>query len=667
MAISEDKVYWGRLGIKQEVLLVTLIMLAGAVLRLFAFAEISDGTLRFVGTCGQLFDEAKPLFDARNPLHFEVFFYPPVAPIIVASTGMLLQAVLPEALDFAHYCLVFNIGVSVATLLVIYMIGRQWSVPVGLAAMSFYAVTMIAIYSSDNVQMYPTFFSMLALYFFFRSIQKQSMTNLILMGVLLGLAVSSKYFPVMLILMLFMVYFVSGASNDRESFIDDTESQAATGNGNPQVAYAWNYMLYTVLSVSIGICYITLFHNNLVWSGFQSLYDMYPHDHPFEHHFQMVNRLYHIGILCVGVVASLTVLSLYIPHRQGLMPWAWFKKFSRHQRLWLIPAASMSLTIVVALGVPAILNLNNYLRYTTWIAKTYASADGGFFPAGNPAPSYLLSYFPENLGIPLFILGCLGIIYCLYIRDLKAVLLLFIALPLYIALELSSVKVNRFAMDIMPVFCLLAAILIVQVMNVRHSIILRTLSIVTFIFVMSYSSLYSLAWANLQRSLHVIPVQTAGWISTYVPQGSRIGMKADLWLAGSPGLLPDPNSLSRFEIANYTEYPEFIILPKTLYEIMKQYADLTSLGYTYRPEDWTPFAPPIQAEATVLMDLVSEQQYELVKEFEQKPTILGVSFSPQSLGGRTWLLEHTGPYGIRVYKKRQLRDEASLYQRSDTH
>ena len=105
--------------------MVALILLGGAVLRLFAFTDFSDGTFHFVGTCGQLFDEAKPLFDARNPLHFEVFFYPPVAPIIVASTGIVApQTVLPKSLDFARYCLLFNIGVSVATLLVVYLIGQ---------------------------------------------------------------------------------------------------------------------------------------------------------------------------------------------------------------------------------------------------------------------------------------------------------------------------------------------------------------------------------------------------------------------------------------------------------------------------------------------------------------------------------------------------------------
>lgn len=655
MAVAEDIGYKGGLGIKQEVLLVALIMLVGAMLRLFAFTEISNGTLRFVGTCGQLFDEARPLFDARNPLHFEVFFYPPVAPMIVASTGLLLQAVWPEVLDFARYCLLFNVGVSIATLLIVYLVGREWSVPVGLAAMSFYAVTMIAIYSSDNVQMYPTFFSMLALYFFFRSVRKQSVINLTSMGVFLGLGVASKYFPIMFALMLFMVYFLQHAWQGR-----GVHMERSSGRRHQRLEFAWNCLLYAILIGTIAICYAAVFHRDVVLAGFKFLYDGHPHEHPFEYHLSTLNRFYNISTLGVGLLAGLVATGIYIPHRQGISAWEWFQRFSRRNWLWLTPLASMVLTLVMAIGIPAALNLNNYLKYTTWIAKGYGSADGGFFPAGNPAPSYLFSYFPESVGIPLFVLSCLGIGYCLFARDKKAILLLIIALPLYITLELSSVKVNRFAMDLMPLLCLFSAIVIVQFSKRSHAAIIRTISVLIFIGVFLYSALYSLAWASLQSSLRSVPSQTAEWINRHIAPGSQLGMKANLWLAGSPGLLPDPATLTKFRITEYTEYPDFIILPKTLYEIMRQYADLTRSGYIYRPEDWSPFPPPMSDEVAILVDVIDEQQYELVKEFERKPSVFGITFPPQSLSGRTWLLEHTGPYGMRFYKKRVSQNGATL-------
>lgn len=427
-----------------------------------------------------------------------------------------------------------------------------------------------------------------------------------------------------------------------------------------QLNVVWKGLLCTILIVAIAICCVGVFYKEMVFAAFKLLYDAYPHDHPFEYHLSTLNRVYQIGLLGVGLFTSLVALGIYVPHRQGVSAWTWLHQFSRHHQLWLIPLIAMLLTLIIAIGIPVILNLNNYLKYTSWIAKSYGSADGGFFPVGNPAPSYLLSYFPESLGIPLFVLSCLGIAYCIFARDRRALLLIVIALPLYTVLELSSVKVNRFAMDLMPLLCLFAAIVIAQFCKSGHAIFIRTTSVLVFICVLSYSTLYSLAWANLQSSLRSVPLETVDWINGHVSPGSRLGMKADLWLAGSPGLLPDPATLTKFQLAEYTKYPDFIIMPKTLYEIMRQYADLTRSGYNYRAEDWSPFPPPMPNEVAVLMNVVDEDQYELVKEIERRPSIFGITFGSQSLSGRTWLLEHTGSYGMRLYRKRVSQTDAIL-------
>ena len=95
-----------------NVLVLIAVLGAATALRLIAYTEFSDGTVQFVGSCGPLFDEAKSLFDSKNPLHFEVFFYPPVPAIMVASTAILVQQTVSPALDFAHYCLLFSTGIA---------------------------------------------------------------------------------------------------------------------------------------------------------------------------------------------------------------------------------------------------------------------------------------------------------------------------------------------------------------------------------------------------------------------------------------------------------------------------------------------------------------------------------------------------------------------------
>lgn len=637
----------------RDVAWLVLILLVAAFLRLFMFADFNNGSFSFVGTGGQLLDEVKPLVEAKNPLHFEIFFYPPVAPLIVASTALVAQAALPGSFDLGLYCFFLNIAFSLGTIIAVYLIGKEWGPNVGLAAASLYAVTMIAVASCNNIQVYSTFFAMFAIYYFYRSLQSQSTCDLVLMGVSLGLAVASKYFPAILFLMLFLVHFVvrRNTSQGRTAGVVGKEHAQTSHN---LVSLAWSGMLYGLLLIMGGLLYLGMFHRESVMAAFKMIYDGHQHDHPFEYHLSAIARLYNVGLLATGMVAIVPGLGLLLPIIAKLSPWEWFKQFCRRNRLWVIPFSSMMTTVIIMVGIPAAMNLNNYIKYTTWIAKAYGSADNGMFPGGNPAPSYLFSYFPENLGIPLFILCCLGILYCLYIRDQKGILLMTVSLPLYVVLELSSVKVNRFALELMPLFCLFAGILIVRMWHRKSLLLYKSVVLATFVVVFLYSASYSLAWANFERVVRKVTVETAEWVNVHVPAESRIGMKAEFWLTGSPNLLPDPAMLKGFQITQYTDYPEYILFPKLLYALVKQSEELSQAGYVYRPEDWSPQLPPSPADAAVLSDIIHQKQYVLVKEFEKTPSLFGIDFGAHSLGRRTWFLEHYGSYGIQVYKNRSI-------------
>lgn len=641
-----------RMRANQTVLLLALIMVGAALLRLFQFADFSGGTIRFAGTCGQLFDEVKPLVESQNLLNFEVFFYPPVAPLIVASTALVTQAVAPGAFDLGLYCLFLTIAFSLGTLIVIYFIGKEWEASVGLAAASFYAVAMIAVASCGNLQVFSTFFALLAIYFFYRSLRNPSTLRLSLIGIFLGLAVGSKYFPMLLGSMLLLV----PVAVPRHSSVGEPGVVIRNVPGQAThyslVGLAWTGTLCVVFLAAVSVLCLGVFNHELSMGLIKTVYDGSPHEHPFEYHLPTLNRLYRLGLLATGGAALVSGLGIGLPVIARLSPWEWVKGFFRRNRLWAIPVSSFAATILITLGIPAGANLNNYLRFTSWLAKDYASTDGGMFPRGNPAPSYFFSYFPESLGLPLFILGCLAILYCLYARDRKAIFLLTIMLPLYIVLELSSVKVNRFALDLMPPFCILSGIVLVRLWKGKPPAIWKALSLGVFFVVFSYSAVYSLAWANFLRPERNIPVETAEWVNAHVPPGSRIGMKAEFWVAGSLKLLPDPQMLKGYQITDYASSPEYILVPKLVCEIMKQYADLTKAGYVYRSEDWSPQLPPAPAEGAVLLDIIHQKQYQLVQEFEKVPSIFGMTFGRPGFGGRTWLREHAGAYGIQIYRKR---------------
>ena len=137
-------------------------------------------------------------------------------------------------------------------------------------------------------------------------------------------------------------------------------------------------------------------------------------------------------------------------------------------------------------------------------------------------------------------------------------------------------------------------------------------------------------------------------------------MKGEFWLAGSPNFLPDPQMLKGYQITDYASSPDYILLPKLIYEIVKQYADLSESGYVYRTDDWFPQLPPPPAERAVLLLSISQKQYQLVQEFEKVPSIFGITFGPQGFGGRTWFREHAGAYGIQIYRKRGMGDTQPL-------
>lgn len=631
---------------------LSIILIAAAVLRLYVITDWHHGSLLLTGTCNQpLVDEIQPLVASKNLLKFEAFFYPPVAPLVITMVATPMMAVFSENLDLGVFCRCLSIGISVATLVVLYFIGKEWGRRVGFIAVVLFAVTMIAVVSTENVQVYSTFFVMLALYCFFRSLRHPSRWSLALMGVFLGLGVATKYFPIVLSLMLFLVYF---AVREKAEILPYNGAfaivSAASRRGFPNIL--WNGVLYSFFFVCLTILYLGLFHDTAVMDAIRTIYDGSAHDNPFEYHLHSIVRIYHLGLLGVGSVAVLTGLGILVPRLQHMSSWEWIARYYHRHWLWILPSAGMGVTLLVTLGIPVALNPNNYFRYTAWAAQAYASGDNGMFPAGRPAPSYFLSFFPENLGIPLFIIGCLGMVHCLWSRDRKALFLFFIMLPMYLMLERSSVKVNRYALELMPVFCLFGAIAIDRVSLIKPATLWRTVSLTICAAIIGYSAFYSLAWANFYSPVRDVRVETVEWLKANVHSGSYIGMNAKLILEGSPELIPDPGLLGEFRITHYTDYPEYVVLPKLAHAIMSQYIALTDGGYQYHQNDWLPQYPPPSRELTALADVIHQKQYMLVKEFEKTPEIWGLSFGPQRFGGPTWFREHAGAYGIQIYQKR---------------
>lgn len=627
-----------------------LIILVALVLRLYPHAQFGTDGITFVGTCGQMIDEVKPLVNSGNILNFENFYYPTVGPLIVASTALVVKAAFPQAFDVSLYCLFVTIAFSVGTLLVLYLIARRWGEFVGQVSTAFFAVTMIAVDCSDTVQVYETFFAMLAVYFFLQSLDHPTFANLTLMGAFLGLSIASKYFSATLIPMFVVAHVLlmrSRASLQAEG--DHRHWWSIQGIGNS----GWKVITYGALATAALALYGATIHKNIALDFVKGIYNAHEHEHPFEFHLDAVNRYYALVILALVSSAAAITAIISIPFAKGMDQWEWFKAFCWSNRFWLTPSFAMAVILLVVMGVPVALNLNNFAAYSSFLRKAYATGDGAIFPAGHPAPSYFVSYFPESLGFPLFVLSCAGILVTIYARDRTGIIVLGLFLPMYLMLEQSSVRVNRYALDIMPIMCLFAALALKYLSSLNRSRLFRLVPLIAFSAIFTYSVVYSIAWANFKRSVHSIPLRAEEWIHSQVQGGSEIGMRSSIWIPGSPQLILDPERLQAYKIVDYKDNPEYVVLPHLLYDVAAQLEVLTETGYKYTANDWFPQLPPPPEDIDVLVELIHEKRYSLVKTFEVFPSFAGITFTSEVFGGKTWQLEHAGPYGIRIYKRKE--------------
>ena len=629
-----------------------LILLTGLLIRLYFIVD-ADGAL-LVG-CDQPFvDQTRPLVESKQFLTFEAFYYPPLPSLVTAALAVPLSWLYPQ-FDLSVFCRCILIGVSVATIAVTFAIGLLWGLWVAIVAAVTFSFSMLTVVNTGNVQVFSTLFVTVALYCLLTSLDRASRRRLFLMGASIGCGVASKYFPVMVLPMVFVPHlwdWVFHSEQGRYCASEDLE-----GGSLPQSSWmsvAWTAMVGSVAVVGLLTAVTWMVRNEWFLEAAQAVYALSPHEHDFAYHQEPIHKLMRLAVFGVAAVGIVAAAVLWGQRRSGLTPlgWLWFV-YRCHWR-WLVPLGGFLVAVTTMLAIPAALNLNNYLRYTTWMAQAYGSADGGMFPHGHPAPPYLLSFIPESIGIPLFFLALAGMSISIWTRDVRALVVGLVMVPMYIMLEMSSVKVNRYALELMPVLCLFAALAVEWGRKrCRSSAQTAVLGLLTTSVVI-FTVLYTLSWASFYRPLVDVRAATVEWLTMHVPVGATVGMKAHLWLDGSPQLIPDPIRLTEYQIQSYVDRPEWVVVPKLVTAVVDQYRQLTARGYQYQASDWSPQEPPPQEELTFLLEVLSQQHYVLAHEVEKTQTLWGLSFAPQRFGEHTWMREHGNAYGIQIYRRRDV-------------
>ena len=630
---------------KREVLfIVGLLMLALAV-RFTSVVGPEDSTW-VIGSCDDPFvDETAPILATGNPFHFPVFFYPPVAPMIVA-TNVGVWRVIGGGGELAPQCRIITLMFSVATVGLVYLLGRIWGRSHAFTAALFYAVTMMPVIVQGNVQVYSTFFLVLSLYIALRDDAGTSRCLLCLVGVSLGLGIASKYSPLFFSGILFIPYLLRRISLGNLAPRLASADRPKT-SGLPSTA--WLVALTVVTAAGWLMLGVGIANRPFIYGLLEAFYNQRMHANPFAHHLPLIARVYDAGLLIAGVTGTGAALLLAIPWIRGTSSLQWAQQvYARHIQ-WMLPVTCMIVTLAIALALPAVLNIHDFARYFSFIAKAMASGDNGMFPESHPAVSYIAGFIPESIGLPLFIAGLVGLPYAVLARDRRLIAIIACAIPAYAMLELSRVKINRYALEMFPVWCLLAAIWLGDLWQ-KRGLLWRSLTLATTIGIAAYSLAYTLAWAAFFAPGNDIQRAAGRWLNRTIPPGSSIGVRSGLLVTGSPELLPPSHFLAQYQEVDYRDRPQYVLLPNGVYAIVLQYMQATRDGYSYTANDWFPSTPSPQ-DLETLTRLVAGDDYELVREFRRRPAIWGIDLESDSLAGPTWLVEHSPPSGLRVYRR----------------
>jgi hypothetical protein len=587
------------------------------------------------------------ILESGNPLHFNVFYYPPVPAIIVASI-IAIGRTLGVYGDIAAQCTTVTLSFSVATVGLLYLLGSFWGRNHARIAMAFYSVTMIAVIVQGNPQVYSTFFLLLALYCMFVAERQGSIRLLAYAGMWLGLGISSKYSPLFFSGILFVPHLLQKRTGMRAT---DRESRPGeSGATRSLVSRAWAASLWALCIVAFAMLWIGTMRKGVVYVLVRELYELEAHANPFEYHLIWIDRLYVMALITVACIGVIAAIGLMLPRLRGISTWEWARAYLTRNRLWVVPCVAMVSTAVMLIGLSAVFSASSVAAGLVYTAKAMRSGDSGMFPGNQFAVSYIAGFFPENMGLPLFVAGIVGIVYSLAKRDVRAAIIVFTALPAYILLELSRVKINRYALELMPLWCLLAAVWLGDLWRMR-SLLWRFAQFSMVIAIVGYSLVYSAAWAEFFSPRNTVQEATHRWLAGNLPPGTPIGMYCDFFLRGSPELLPSASSLAVYRLSDYTENPPYILLPNSIHAIVAQYLKGTQGGYTYTANDWLPSEPPSAEELNVLSRLVREDGYVMVREFKKQPSVLGIPVGSHSLVGRTWMFEHYRGYGVRIYRR----------------
>jgi hypothetical protein len=585
-------------------------------------------------------DEIKEIEHIKSYLEpratFLHFNYPPLQYLLVSAAlypKRLLDGAMPPDWILALTSRVISaLSIALSSSL-ISAIGFQFSIATGLFAAAFATVSPIMIMTAKDTKSIALggMFLLLAIYYSFKTLHttESRKTYHKFIGASLACSTLCSHLALGYLHLPIIACCFSNKVKTGHFFSPSSDKTISYRERNFTIPLCISaFMFLTLLSAFLLLRY----NQPLIFSILRSIYEHQVHSQPFESHLTLITLYYaQFEHFILFALFACTLFSLYIPARLYLASTKWLADLPYIETTYTTYFLTLSTILFLASALNPLVPVS-LLRFLN-SAMSFNKANAGYYglyPGELHAESFLFSIFPSSLGLPLLLLALIATIFLPFLQAkptrLTYCFLTLVFMPFFLQILLwnSTFRASRFAFTFF-FFCYIVAATFLSELIIHRYKLVRTLSLVLFLFVTLYSFFMGMAFLQTRIYSNDARVRTVQYIQTNIPPQSTIGTRL---AAELPSNLGPIDLLHSYLYRTYDSYPDYCVMDGFEHFVIDQYFSRTKEGYTYTSSDWWPSErPPNDVDFAIYKNILNSKDYQLVTVITSAPTsFAGISF-----------------------------------------
>lgn len=565
-----------------------------------------------------------------------IFSHPPLQDFLVCalllkeriSTGTLPPDWL---ISLISRCIsAFSVALSAVLL---YLIGKRFGRIAGIvAAIAFIIAPITSVVGKDGKPFALSgVFLLMAIHFSLRVVEDQSPErNYKYIGRFLGLAGMSSYLSAFFFHLPVLTYLFANKARTGDFLTRPNTGPSIAHHKRRPIVFMLVCMLFTV---TFSLC--LTFGKPFMFHFGELIYNAMFHQKPFHFHLNTINILYaQLKAFSLLLLFLQILLFLYYVMRQRLSRFTIFGGLA----FWEISYKHLVLLIVVILALAAVLNPLSPLSLMKFIDNLHpeqASGPNGYYGlyAGPVSvPGYFSSIIPAAIGLPLYVLSAIGIIYVLMQGDLIKWLLLLTFAPFFLKLaawNLTYYSASRYGFLAYFALYLSSGILLADALRSK-ALTVRLAGATLLVLVSVYTFLSTTGYLRSLDHHQDARVKAAQWILENLTEEDSIAISSDNDLPRCLGPVLNVCDVDKYR---YADFPEYCVMDGFEFHVVNLYFQLTPSGYRYTMNDWWPSErPPTDYDLAIYDGMVNQRTYRLAAKIcSSVPEVFGVAFDHRFL------------------------------------